>query len=166
MNNSKVHSLISFYIHLHNHKSQFKIQNIFSELPVPLPVTHPAPGNHILTSIAIHQLWLFLTFIKKESYICALLYLASFTQHFVTVIYIASCSCNIFLHCCIVFLLWGGFLSFLPFLGLLLWHMEVPGEGSNQSYSCLPTPQPQQRGIRAESAAYTTAHGNAGSLTH
>ena len=29
-----------------------------------------------------------------------------------------------------------------------------------------PTPEPQQRGIRAASATYTTAHGNAGSLTH
>ena len=28
-----------------------------------------------------------------------------------------------------------------------------------------PTPEPQQRGIRAASATYTTAHGNAGSLT-
>ena len=29
-----------------------------------------------------------------------------------------------------------------------------------------PSPEPQQRGIRAESATYTTAHCNAGSLTH
>ena len=28
------------------------------------------------------------------------------------------------------------------------------------------TPEPQQRGIRVVSAAYTTAHGNTGSLTH
>ena len=34
------------------------------------------------------------------------------------------------------------------------------------SYSCHPTPQPQQCGIWAPSATYTTAHGNAGSLTH
>ena len=27
-------------------------------------------------------------------------------------------------------------------------------------------PEPQQRGIRAAFATYTTAHGNAGSLTH
>jgi len=30
----------------------------------------------------------------------------------------------------------------------------------------VPTPESQQRGIRATSATYTTAHGNAGSLTH
>ena len=30
----------------------------------------------------------------------------------------------------------------------------------------LHTPQPQQRGIRATFATYTTAHDNAGSLTH
>ena len=29
-----------------------------------------------------------------------------------------------------------------------------------------PTPEPQQRGVQALSAAYTTAHGNTGSLTH
>ena len=35
---------------------------------------------------------------------------------------------------------------------------------SNWSYSCRPTPQPQQHGIRATSAIYTAAHGDA--LTH
>ena len=34
----------------------------------------------------------------------------------------------------------------------------------NQSWSCWPTPQ--QLEIQAASATYTTAHGNAGSLTH
>ena len=29
-----------------------------------------------------------------------------------------------------------------------------------------PTPEPQQRRIQATSAIYTTAHGNAGPLTH
>ena len=55
---------------------------------------------------------------------------------------------------------------FFPFvfLGLLLRHMELPRLGSNQSYSHRPTPQ--QHGIQAESATYTTAHGNASSLTH
>ena len=37
--------------------------------------------------------------------------------------------------------------------------------GSYGSYSCWPTPQPQQCGIRATSATCTTAHGNAGSFT-
>ena len=32
--------------------------------------------------------------------------------------------------------------------------------------SCWPTPQPQQHQTQATSATYTTAHGNAGSLTH
>ena len=36
--------------------------------------------------------------------------------------------------------------------------------GSNRSYSCRWTPEPQQHQIQA-SATYTTAHGNAGSLT-
>ena len=34
-----------------------------------------------------------------------------------------------------------------------------------RSCSLRPTPEPQQLGIRAMSATYTTAHGNAGSLT-
>ena len=38
--------------------------------------------------------------------------------------------------------------------------------GQNRSYSGQPTPQPQQCKIQAESATYTTGHGNAGSLTH
>ena len=32
--------------------------------------------------------------------------------------------------------------------------MEVPGLGSNWSYSCQPTPQPRQHGIQAVSAMY------------
>ena len=43
---------------------------------------------------------------------------------------------------------------------------RFPGQGSNQSFSCQPMPQPQQRRIQAVSATYTTAHGNARSLTH
>ena len=46
------------------------------------------------------------------------------------------------------------------FLGLHPRPMEFLGQGLNWSYSCQPTPQPQQHGT------YTTAHGNAGSLTH
>ena len=38
--------------------------------------------------------------------------------------------------------------------------------GSNRSHFCQPTPQPQQRQIQAASATYTTAYGNARSLTH
>jgi len=52
------------------------------------------------------------------------------------------------------------------FLGLHLWHMEVPRLGSNWSCSCRPTPLLQQHQIWAKSVTYTTAHGKAGSLTH
>ena len=38
--------------------------------------------------------------------------------------------------------------------------------GSDRSCSRRPTPQPQPHGIQAASATYTTARGNAGSLTH
>ena len=44
---------------------------------------------------------------------------------------------------------------------------RFPGQGCNGSHCCQPTtPQPQQRRIRATSATYTTAQGNARSLTH
>ena len=64
--------------------------------------------------------------------------------------------------------------SFLFFFCLFAISMAGPAAyGGSQargliggSYSCRPTPQPQQRGIQAKSVTYTTAHGNAGSLTH
>ena len=52
------------------------------------------------------------------------------------------------------------------FLGPHPQHVEVPSLGSNWSYRCWPTPQPQQCRIRATSVTYTTAHGNTRSLTH
>ena len=58
------------------------------------------------------------------------------------------------------------FLSFCYFLGCSGGIWRFPDQGSNRSCSHRPTPEPQQRGIRAASATYTTAHGNAGSLTH
>ena len=58
------------------------------------------------------------------------------------------------------------FFCLFVFLGPYPWHLEVPGEGSNRSCRRWPTPQPQQGQIQAGSATYTTAHGNAGSLTH
>ena len=42
---------------------------------------------------------------------------------------------------------------------------RFPGQGSNWSCTCQPTPQPQQRRTGSTFATYTTAHGNAGSLT-
>ena len=57
------------------------------------------------------------------------------------------------------------FWSFLfVFLGPFQQHMEVPRLGSNQS--CSRSPAPQQLGIQATSATYTTAHGSTGSLPH
>ena len=58
------------------------------------------------------------------------------------------------------------FLSFCHFLGHSRCMWRFPGKGSNRSCSHRPTPQPQQRRIWAASATYTTALGNAGSLTH
>ena len=55
----------------------------------------------------------------------------------------------------------------LVFLGPRPWHVEVPRLGIEPALQ-LPalTPQPQQRRIWAASATYTTAHDNAGFLTH
>ena len=55
-------------------------------------------------------------------------------------------------------------LLYFVFRGVHLWHMEVPRLGAESNYSCRPAPKPQPRQIRATSATYTTAHGNAGSL--
>ena len=67
----------------------------------------------------------------------------------------------------------SGVLFFFSFFGLFAFSRAAscgmwrfPGQGSNWNYSCWPTPGPQQRGIQATSATYTTTHGNAGSSTH
>ena len=57
------------------------------------------------------------------------------------------------------------FFFFLSFEGCTHSIWKFPGEGLNRSCSCWPTPQPQQHGIWATSATYTTAHGNMGFLT-
>ena len=57
-------------------------------------------------------------------------------------------------------------LFFLSFEGHTRSIWRFPGYGSNRSCSCRPTPEPQQCQIWAVSATYTTAHGNARSLTH
>ena len=63
-------------------------------------------------------------------------------------------------------------LSFV-FLGPHPRHMEVPRLGgpirptaAGLNHSHWPTPQPQQCQILAVPVTYTTAHSNAGSLTH
>ena len=66
------------------------------------------------------------------------------------------------------------FFCFFVFLGLHLWHMEVPRLGVElelQLASYVAThlhiyTHPEQCGIQAKSVIYTTAHSNAGSLTH
>ena len=55
---------------------------------------------------------------------------------------------------------------FVCFLGPHLWRMEVPRLGVEAGLQHRPTPQPQQCGIQAAPVTYTTAHGNARSLTH
>ena len=72
--------------------------------------------------------------------------------------------------CILFFYLFNLFICFLFFcLFAISWAATVAYGGSQargQIRSCSrgPTPGPQQHGIRAASATYTTAHGNAGSL--
>ena len=56
--------------------------------------------------------------------------------------------------------------SIIFFLRLHLWLMEVPRLGVKSELQLGPIPQPRQYRIWATSATYTTACGNAGSLTH
>ena len=58
------------------------------------------------------------------------------------------------------------FILLFAFQGHTCSIQRFPGQESNQSYRCWPTPQSQQHQIRAMSASYTTAHSNARSLTH
>ena len=63
----------------------------------------------------------------------------------------------------------GQICSFSLFLFLLRATHVAYGSwarGSNPSYRCWPTPQPQKHQIRALSTTHTTAYGNAGPLTH
>ena len=57
---------------------------------------------------------------------------------------------------------------FFPFcfLGLHLWHTEIPRLGVESELQLPAIPQPQQHQIQALSVNYATAHGSAGSLTH
>ena len=64
--------------------------------------------------------------------------------------------------CLCIFLVF--FFSF--FYGCTIGIWKFPGQGVNLSCSCWPTPQPQKCGIPAMSVTYTTAHSNAGFLTH
>ena len=52
------------------------------------------------------------------------------------------------------------------FFGVFLGHMEGPRVGGKSERFCQPPPPPPQRQIQAASVTYTTAHDNAGSLTH
>ena len=64
------------------------------------------------------------------------------------------------------FLLYFLFFIFFAFQARTHGIWRFPGWGSNWSHSCWPMQQPQQHHIQAIPATYTTAHSNAGSLTH
>ena len=56
------------------------------------------------------------------------------------------------------------FFFFCFFLGRTHGVWKFPSEGSDQSYSCWSTPQPQECGLWASAVTYTTGHGSAWSL--
>ena len=73
----------------------------------------------------------------------------------------------------IVLALKNGFFLFVCLFGLFAFSRAAPrAYGGSQARGPIgavaagPVPQPQQCGIQAMSATYTTGHGNAGSLTH
>ena len=55
---------------------------------------------------------------------------------------------------------------FFVFLGLYLWHMEVPRLEVELSCSLWPTPQPQPQQCQIRAMSEIIAHGNARSLSH
>ena len=55
---------------------------------------------------------------------------------------------------------------FVFFLLLHLWHMEVPGLGTELELQLRPMPQPQQHQSQATSAIHVAACSNAGPLTY
>ena len=59
-----------------------------------------------------------------------------------------------------------SFFFFSVFSGPHLQHTEVPRLGVESELLHWPTSQPQQHRIQATPVTYTTAHSNAGSLTH
>jgi len=64
--------------------------------------------------------------------------------------------------CCVsMYVVYGVCLCVVFFYGHTCSIWRFPGQRSNRSCSCWPTPQLQQCWIGASSAAYTTAHGNA-----
>ena len=58
------------------------------------------------------------------------------------------------------------FFFFFSFLGRHPWHMEVPRSGAEPELQPPASATATATRIRATSATYTTAHGNARSLTH
>ena len=66
--------------------------------------------------------------------------------------------------CLFVFLFFFFFFFCLFRQNLGIW--RFPGYGSNRSYSCQLTPQPQQCRIQAVSVTYPTAHSNTRYLIH
>ena len=67
---------------------------------------------------------------------------------------------------CTILLFFGLSLPFCFFRAITTAYRVSQARGSNGSYSWWLTPQPQQHGIWAVSATYTTVHGTTGSLTH
>ena len=122
--------------------------------------SHPNnPRSTMSTSVFVplpnsghNQLWFLFILFRMRDYVC---------QSYFTLKIICDYSAFLPVTLKISFLFF-----FLAFQGRPRGTWQFPGQGSNQNYSCQPTPRPQQHGIRAASVTYTAAHGNARSLTH
>ena len=69
------------------------------------------------------------------------------------------------IYCLVFWRVWGVFLFFC-FLGPYVQHMEVPRLGVKSELQLLAYATAIVTWDQAMSVTYTTAHGNAGSLTH
>ena len=64
------------------------------------------------------------------------------------------------------FFLFFLFLFLFCFLGMHLWHVEIPRWGVKLEFQLPAYATAKKHGIWVKSVTYTTAHGNTGSLTH
>ena len=110
-------------------------------------------------------------FFNKENYKCHTMYknIGCISEIICTSWF--SCETKAFENCALlgsltynIYFLFSFFFS--CFLGLYLWHMEVPRLGAELELQLPAGPQPQQHGIWAAPATYTTALSTTGSLTH
>ena len=87
------------------------------------------------------------------------MYISHYLSNSLLIVYIKKFNGDFYHIQWVINLILSFFFVFFVFLRPHPWHMESPRLGVLSKLQL-----PQQRGIRAASATYTTAHGNAGSI--